>query len=763
MKQVWSFYSFLRFALVISLLMGLFIAVPPVPVRASSVIIVNSLADNETPDTYCTLREALINANLNLPLMSECASGSNGVDTIVFDGSLGIATITLGSSLDITDAHPLVIDGGSVITVSGNNLVRVFLENTSSTLTLQNITVSNGNIPTSDGGGIYVQNGTLNVINSAFSGNSAPLGYGGGIASRGTLTITDSFFSSNTGYWYGGAIQIFAGDNSITGSTFYNNVATGDSCGGVYCQGGGISILHGSMTITNSSFLGNTGVDGGGIYSGSGTSVIISNSAFLGNTAYNLGGGISCSGPMTISNSYLDGNETGANWGYGGGIYMNYTCNLTVVNDTFSNNLAFLGGGLMNDGGTAAILNNTFSNNIAYNGGGVATGTDGFRGIPSTTIRNTILANSIGRYGSLTGDCVNVDLGFITGSNNIIESTSTCMNIATITSDPSLDNLAGSPAYFPLLSDSPAIDAGDDATCTEPPVYGLDQRGEARPFGAHCDIGSYEFVDIFGPTVTVEQAVSQADPTNASPIYFIATFNEPINVSTFTGSDVTLGGTATGTLSANVSEISPNNGTTFSIAVSGMTGSGMVTASLDASNVTDLAGNGNDVSSSSDNNVTYNAPAPTERVKNGGFETYSPSTSKKPVSWVAVNFSTLDGKNTTHQAGKYSVKLTGAGTTTKTLTQTITKSGLAGDAFAFSYYVKASSLPTSGLCQAQVLFYSGTSLKGTKTLKCPTGTYNWKQMKLNFTAPAAYTKIIVKFTFKKSSGAVWFDGVSLKR
>jgi hypothetical protein len=40
---------------------------------------------------------------------------------------------------------------------------------------------------------------------------------------------------------------------------------------------------------------------------------------------------------------------------------------------------------------------------------------------------------------------------------------------------------------LPLISESPAIDAGNDAF-GEP----VDQRGVARPIGAHCDIGAYE-------------------------------------------------------------------------------------------------------------------------------------------------------------------------------------------------------------------------------------------------------------------------------
>ena len=41
-----------------------------------------------------------------------------------------------------------------------------------------------------------------------------------------------------------------------------------------------------------------------------------------------------------------------------------------------------------------------------------------------------------------------------------------------------------------LLPGSAAIDAGDDGICAAPPVNNRDQRGVARPQGAHCDIGA---------------------------------------------------------------------------------------------------------------------------------------------------------------------------------------------------------------------------------------------------------------------------------
>ncbi len=117
-------------------------------------------------------------------------------------------------------------------------------------------------------------------------------------------------------------------------------------------------------------------------------------------------------------------------------------------------------------------------------------------------------------------------------------------------------------------------------------------------------------LDLYTLEVAVEQASGQSDPTGSTPINFTATFGEPIDIPSFTSADVTLGGTVPGTLSAVVTEIAPNNGTTFNIAVSGMSGSGTVTAAIGAGKVQNIAGNINTASTSTDNEVTYDSTAP---------------------------------------------------------------------------------------------------------------------------------------------------------
>ena len=130
-----------------------------------------------------------------------------------------------------------------------------------------------------------------------------------------------------------------------------------------------------------------------------------------------------------------------------------------------------------------------------------------------------------------------------------------------------------------------------------------DLIGNALPAGEPATDETYT-VDNTAPTVTIDQAMTQVDPTNTASIDFTATFDEA--AANFTAADVTLGGTAPGTLSAVLS----GGPTVYTITVTGMTGTGTVTASLAGGVATDLAGNDNTASTSTDNEVTFDPVAP---------------------------------------------------------------------------------------------------------------------------------------------------------
>ena len=242
-------------------------------------IVVNSLSDTVIgSDGWCTLREAITAANTNTPsggVPGECPAGGLGADKITFSLS---GTITLGSQLP-SITTPITIDGaGRAIAISGNNTVRVFYVANSS-LTLNALTVQNGQVASDSGGAIYSDHGTLVITNSTLSGNSAVNG-GGIYGYSGTLTISNSTLSGNSAS-SGGGIYNSSSTLTITHSTLSGNSAT---------YGGGI--FNPSSTTYLSATILDTGSRGTNCYSGS----------FI-NNGYNLSDDGSCGFSGTSQNN----------------------------------------------------------------------------------------------------------------------------------------------------------------------------------------------------------------------------------------------------------------------------------------------------------------------------------------------------------------------------------------------------------------------------------------------------------------------------
>jgi len=425
----------------------LFVALPVRPAYAATLVVTNT-NDSGTG----SLRQAI-------------ATASAG-DTIIFDASLSGHTISLASTLTLSNS--ITIDGGGQsIIVSGNNSVQVMVINNGVTTTLNSLTMTHG-----------------------FTGDN-----GGGINNSGILTITNSTVSYNTartsgGSWTEGGGIYNTGALTITNSTLSNNVAKGQdnslSNGTVIAFGGGI-YNTGTLTITNSTFSSNSASNI------SGSTVNIQSE----------GGGIYNSGTVTIKNSTFSSNTANANTTGnissigGGGIYDVSSNPLTITNSTFYANSTsgtnldtVLSGGIFKNGGTLTLTNSTFSNNSSTGiAGGIFTG-------GTLNYANTILANSTSENGTHV-DCYHS--GAIgTNIQNIVQHSNGC-GTPYLTSDPKLGTLQynGGPAYtytMAPLAGSPALDAGNDAACAADPVDNLDQRGAPRPYGAHCDIGALELV-----------------------------------------------------------------------------------------------------------------------------------------------------------------------------------------------------------------------------------------------------------------------------
>jgi hypothetical protein len=114
------------------------------------------------------------------------------------------------------------------------------------------------------------------------------------------------------------------------------------------------------------------------------------------------------------------------------------------------------------------------------------------------------------------------------------------------------------------------------------------------------------------PTVTINQATGQPDPTHVSPIVFSVVFSAP--VTGFTGSDIDFtGSTVGGVLMASVT----GSGADYTVTVTGMSGEGLVVASIPAGVAQSAGGDFNLASTSFDNTVAFDDIAPTVTIDQG--------------------------------------------------------------------------------------------------------------------------------------------------
>ena len=371
---------------------------------------VTDVSDSAT-DTG-SLRYAITQANAN----SNPAGSLIQFDTAAFSSP---QTITLASTLELSEsAGPEVIDGpgSAVLTISGNNAVRVFTVDTNVEAKLVGLTISDGHVTTpANGGGISNSGGTLTIDACTISGNNAA-GYGdpnggGGIYNTGTLTVTGSTISGNQAASFGGGIdnlgKLEVTDSTISGNQTYDQLRStsgggienmgGDvrvvACtisGNAGTYGGGIRNENGALTLDSSTIQGNTAeFTGGGIANNSGGTVRVVSSTIAGNTAQGFeGGGIANAlfggGTMTVDSSAITGNVAYK----GGGIYNRGP--LTITDSTIANNSASsFGGGITNDGAPLTAVNDTIVYNTldsAYRGAGLDAYSD------TATLYNSIVA-----------------------------------------------------------------------------------------------------------------------------------------------------------------------------------------------------------------------------------------------------------------------------------------------------------------------------------------------------------------------------------
>jgi predicted outer membrane repeat protein len=320
------------------------------------------------------------------------------------------------------------------------------------------------------GGGIY-NAGSLSILGGLILNNSAgsPGGAGGGIFNAGSLLVERTTIQGNQAE-QGGALHN-SGVATLIGSSVNGNLAVGS-----FPQGSiALNTPGATLRISNSVFQGNSGSATGSILNSNG-SLLVERSSFLDNQAAN-GGAIYGGGSITVDSSTFANNQAIGN--DGGALFFS-TGAMTVTNSTFFENRAAQQGGALVTGfgqnPNVVIRNSTFNGNAALGGNNVRK----FGG--RVTASNSIFADN-----SSVGSCVD-----LTSAGHNLSSDATCVGGPNDLADalpllgPLQNNGGGTLTMLPL-TDSPARDAGNDATCEA-----RDQRGTARPLGLACDIGAVE-------------------------------------------------------------------------------------------------------------------------------------------------------------------------------------------------------------------------------------------------------------------------------
>jgi len=395
---------------------------------SAAIITVTTALDefNTTPDTGCSLREAIESANRNSNFGGCSGIGTYGADVIQFAPGISVITLTITSPFGTDNDNNAYLDLDVVVnqdpgdttvftlTIQGspNAPVKVIRDYNSTpefsdrifdiltpTLGLRpggvrfaylfieagqavgnQETVSNTHPCHEGGAGIRHRSGGLLEIDGGTVSFNFANGNGGGICQEGgqLRVLNYTYIAENTSKFYNGGGIYISGTAEITATVTQNTVE--DDGGGIYIASNGV------VTINNSDVYTNTATNGGGIYNAG--RLTISGGRVLTNEARANGGGVWNSGQLTMNTEVransavtdgggiwtsgvlnIIGNAVHSNQAQNGGGVWN-SGQLTMDTEVRANKAMTDGGGIWNNG-VLSIIGNAVHSNQAQNGGGV--------------------------------------------------------------------------------------------------------------------------------------------------------------------------------------------------------------------------------------------------------------------------------------------------------------------------------------------------------------------------------------------------------
>lgn len=485
------------------------LAIAAGPASAATIVVTNTADDGSNTSLRGVLENATdgdvvvltAGATYQLTICSPPApasqEGSPGWGDVEIDGAVTIQGN--GATIEQTCPDRVLYTQSGVtlqdVTVTGGNVNGPgggLFQDSANPVTLDGATFA-GNTATGGGGGVATY-GDVSITGSTFTDNHETNGNDGGgvrvFAAVGTTTITDSVFTGNTTTGWGGAWEQQGTEGGsaaggyvlqVSGSTFTGNSASGDGGGALDTED------DATIAIDHSTLSGNTGGWGGAVGTfGSTTTFTSDSNTFSGNTSGEDGGAVHLSGGDTgTTASFVNSTITGNTEGAFGAIGVEGDVNLNQVTLTDNTSLG------------QPIQNAAAASGRGGNVGALAVEGDAANVAAYTfTSRNSVITQPHGAVNCTSFDSPATDGGYNFSDDASCGLTAATSNVKT-PNDPMLGALAdnGGPTQTLLpLAGSPLIDAIPPASCGS----NVDQRGVTRPQGPGCDIGAVE-VEFVAP------------------------------------------------------------------------------------------------------------------------------------------------------------------------------------------------------------------------------------------------------------------------
>jgi IPT/TIG domain len=442
-------------------------------------------AVNPTATAATSMTRLLFVAATGSDAGNTCALSARPCATIghalVQSGSKKIIDVRAGEyhehGLVVTGTVEIDGSGSSSTTINAEHQGQAILVQAGGALTIDGVTIRNGNSPAHAGG--IENSGTLALRHDRLIHNVA-VDPGGAIVNYATITaLVDVSFVGNSSQSYGGALTNFGTVDVVSGDVFKNNFAQ-DGAGAVNNEG---SI----NTLDSTSFTGDQSGYAGAI-DNSGAIGNLSGDLFWNNEVNGYGAAlVNVFGTMNnVSDDTFVGNSVSDPLGQGGAIEQDSGDILTLADDTITGNHATIGGGIDNESGST----------IQSISGVIVALNTGTQGADCENFQGTLVDTGHNLESDARATC-----GFSTASHDLVGV------------DPGLRALGvyGGPTLTdPPLPTSPVINAGPTGDCPAT----VDARGVPRPQGAACDIGAVEL----SPPAPISLAPSGGPKIGGTPV-----------------------------------------------------------------------------------------------------------------------------------------------------------------------------------------------------------------------------------------------------